>query len=73
MTQPTDKAKAEFEYALENFIFANPNEALKVLTGHFVGLTIAMLAQNGYKADGDVLIDGGSARNITIHKPKDTP
>ena len=42
--------------------------ALSVLTGHFVGLAVAMIGARGYPDDRDILIDGGASRDITIHR-----
>ena len=49
---------------------ASPKKALALLTGHFVGLTLALLRSQGHEPDGDILIDCGDSRDITIHKPK---
>lgn len=45
--------------------------ALSVPTSHFVGLAVAMLRTRGFPDDRDIFLDGGSSRDITIHKKKD--
>jgi hypothetical protein len=42
--------------------------ALSVLTGHFVGLAVAMISARGYPDDRDIFLDGGTSRDITIHQ-----
>ena len=42
--------------------------ALSVLTGHLVGLAVAMIGARGHPDDRDIFIDGGTSRDITIHQ-----
>lgn len=48
-----------------------PADALAVITGTFVSLTLAVVKNAGHAVDGDLRIDGGKNRDITIHAPKD--
>lgn len=63
-------AAEHFEDALIAMIEVSTPDALSVLTGAFVGLTIECLKRQGHIPDGDILIDGGESRDVTIHKPK---
>ena len=47
-----------------------PADALAVITGTFVHLTLAVVKHAGHSIDGDLKIDGGKQRDITIHAPK---
>lgn len=46
------------------------SEALSLVTGAFVSLTLLVLEANGHKPEGDIRIEGGKNRDITIHAPK---
>lgn len=48
-----------------------PIDALAVITGAFVSLTLAVVKNAGHSVEGDLRIDGGENRDITIHAPKD--
>lgn len=45
-------------------------EVLTILTGHFVGLVVEVLRRSGNTPDGEIHIDGGKRRDITIHAVK---
>lgn len=45
-------------------------DVLSALIGHFVGLTLELAISNGCDVDRQITIDGGSARDITIHAAK---
>ena len=47
-----------------------PANALVVITGAFVSLTLAVVKNAGHSIGGDLKIDGGKQRDITIHAPK---
>ncbi len=64
-----DSAQA-FENALVRLVDESPSQALCIVTGAFVSLTLIMLEANGHKPEGDISIDGGENRDITIHAPK---
>jgi ketosteroid isomerase-like protein len=49
---------------------ADVQDVLALLTGSFVALTLEMLRREGHDPKGDVLLDGGENRDITIHAPK---
>jgi len=49
-----------------------PAEALAIITGTFVSLTLAVVKNAGHSVDRDLKIDGGANRDITIHAPKAT-
>lgn len=65
----TDVQK-NFEEALLALVDESPSEALSVITGCFVSLTLGLLRSRGHEPDGDIKIDGGENRDITIHAPK---
>ena len=46
--------------------------ALQLITGMFVGLTLEYMRRRGYEPSGDIKIDGGHQRDITIHAAKPT-
>ena len=66
-------AEQNFEKALLDLAGENVSLALSVLAGCFVSLTLEMLRRNGHEPDGDIKIDGGDQRDITIHAPKMVP
>lgn len=45
-------------------------DVLALLTGAFVSLTLELLRRQGHAAAGEIRIDGGKQRDITIHAPK---
>lgn len=49
----------------------SPSQALCIVTGAFVSLTLLLLEANGHKPEGDIHIDGGKNRDIAIHAVKD--
>jgi ketosteroid isomerase-like protein len=49
---------------------ADVQDVLALLTGTFVALTLEMLRREGHDPKGDILLDGGENRDITIHKAK---
>jgi hypothetical protein len=67
--------------ATENFVEAfdalldeiGDAEALAIITGIFVSLTLFVVKQAGHSPDCDLKINGGINRDITIHKPKVAP
>lgn len=59
------------EKALLELVREDASATLSVLTGLFVSLTIEVLRRQGHVPDGEIRIDGGDQRDITIHKPKD--
>lgn len=66
----TDPAQV-FERALMRLVDESPSQALCIVTGAFVSLTLLLLEANGHKPEGDIHIDGGKNRDITIHAAKD--
>lgn len=64
------KAEKNFEKALLELAGEDVSTALSVLTGCFVSLTLEVLRRKGHVPDGDIKIDGGDQRDITIHPPK---
>lgn len=63
-------AVKNFEDALLHMIEEDVQTALCLLTGAFVGLTLELIRREGNDPIGDVLIDGGECRDITIHAAK---
>ena len=66
------EAQKQFEEAVDRLVDESPKMALKIITAYFVGLTTALLTAHGEDADQEIVIDGGEARNITIHAVKGT-
>jgi hypothetical protein len=64
------RAEKNFEKALMELAGEDVSTALSVLTGCFVSLTLEVLRRKGHVPDGDIKIDGGDRRDITIHPPK---
>jgi ketosteroid isomerase-like protein len=62
-----DKLGAAIAEAVSN---ADVQDVLALLTGAFVALTLEMLRREGHDPKGDILLDGGENRDITIHKAK---
>lgn len=63
-------AVENFENALLRLVEEDAQTALCLLTGAFVGLTLELIWRQGHEPVGDVLIDGGESRDITIHAAK---
>ena len=62
----TEKLQAAFVELIE----ADPAQALQLITGMFVGLTVELVSRQGVDASRDILIDGCARRDITIHALK---
>lgn len=65
-------AEKNLHNAVVALVDESPALALSVLTGHFVGLTVALLTAQGHPDDREIFLDGGTSRDITIHKKKET-
>ena len=63
-------AAENFENALLRLVEEDAQTALCLVTGAFVGLTLELIRRQGHEPVGDVLIDGGESRDITIHAAK---
>ncbi len=63
-------AAENFENALVRLVEEDAQTALCLVTGAFVGLTLELIRRQGHEPVGDVLIDGGECRDITIHAAK---
>jgi hypothetical protein len=63
-------AEQNFEKALLDLAGEDVSLALSVLTRCFVSLTLEMARRNGHEPDGDIKINGGDQRDVTIHAPK---
>lgn len=64
---PTQQA---FIDALDRMLEESPSEALPIITGVFVGAVVCITEAYGHDTSGEVRIDGGKERDITIHAPK---
>ncbi|HEX5278147.1 MAG TPA: hypothetical protein VFW42_10815 [Fluviicoccus sp.] len=64
------QAEERFVEALGDLIKEDVVNALAVLTGAFVGLTVEMVSRQGHVSTGDITIQGGNERDITIHAEK---
>ncbi len=69
----TQQLQDACEQAFLNLIQEDSEKALILVTGMFVGLTVEYSKRRGYDTDCDIKIDGGTGRDITIHKPKQLP
>jgi hypothetical protein len=49
---------------------ARPVDVLSILTGAFVGLTVELVRRQGHDTSKAIKVDGGLARDITIHALK---
>lgn len=67
---PGASAVQNFEGALLHLVEEDAQTALCLLTGAFVGLTLELIRLQGHEPVGDVFIDGGESRDITIHAAK---
>lgn len=63
-------AQQAFEKAFYDLIDESPSTALRCVTGAFVALTVQLAEQAGADTSLEILIDGGPARDVTIHPPK---
>ena len=65
----TQKLQNEFLKLVET----DADAALQLITGMFVGLTLEYMRRRGHEPSGEIRIDGGHQRDITIHaeKPRD--
>jgi hypothetical protein len=70
VTLSTKHLEDALEQAFINLVEADVEKALILVTGMFVGLTKEYSKRRGYDTDCDIKIDGGTGRDITIHKPK---
>ena len=66
----TTRAEKNFEKALLDLAGEDVATALAAVTGCFVSLTLEVLRRKGHVPDGDIKIDGGTNRDITIHASK---
>ena len=64
------RAEKNFEKALLELAGEDVSTALSVLIGCFVSLTLEVLRRKGHVPEGDIKIDGGDQRDITIHPAK---
>ena len=64
-------ATENFENALVRLVEEDAQTALCLVTGAFVGRTLELIRRQGHEPVGDVLIDGGECRDITIHAAKE--
>jgi hypothetical protein len=72
MTAKFDKAAERFTNALEDMLGIDYPSALVIVTGTFVSLTLEVMRRNGHESTGEVRIDGGTNRDVTIHAQKET-
>lgn len=63
-------AAEKFENALMRLVEEDAQTALCLVTGAFVSLILELIRRQGHEPVGDVLIDGGESRDITIHAAK---
>ena len=68
-----NKVEASFRKTFDEFIDLSYERALAVVTGMFVSLAVAVVESHGNGSDGDIEIDGGENRDITIHAVKSMP
>ncbi len=58
----------KLEGAFLELVEADTEAALQLVTGMFVGLTLEYMRRRGHDPSGDIRIDSGGKRDITIHK-----
>ena len=73
MSSEFDRAAKRFREALEDMLGTDYTAALSIVTGTFVSLTLEVMRRHGHDPKGEVRIDGGKNRDVTIHAPKETP
>lgn len=59
-----------FQTALLDMLENDYAATLSIVTGTFVSLTMEVLRRNGHESDGEIRIDGGENRDVTIHARK---
>jgi hypothetical protein len=67
-----EKLQKNFEKAVIELAQEDISTALSVLTGCFVSLVLEVMRREGHDPDGDIKIDGGEKRDITIHAVKES-
>lgn len=70
MSKELTPAQQAFNDALDRMLEESPSEALSIITGAFVGTVVGITEAYGHDTSGEVRIDGGKERDITIHAPK---
>lgn len=66
-----ERAAERFQEGLIEMLGVDSDAALSVVTGTFVSLTLEVVQRNGYDTSGQIRVDGGDNRDVTIHAPKD--
>lgn len=67
------EAAERFESAIVDMVGIDYAGTLSLVTGVFVGLALEVLRRNGHNPEGEVRIDGGESRDVTIHAAKSAP
>lgn len=70
MTASFDEAANLVQAALIEAINIDAGATLSIVTSAFVSITLETIRRRGFEPDGEVKIDGGKERDITIHAPK---
>lgn len=69
---PSSAYEAYQEALVRLVVEVGLHEALCIITASFVDLVMLATEHAGHKTDGEIKIDGGTSRDITIHAPKET-
>lgn len=64
------QAAERFQSALVDMLNVDYQAALSIVTGTFVSLTLEVIRRHGHDPKGEVRVDGGKNRDVTIHAPK---
>lgn len=70
MSKELTPAQQAFVDAFGPVLDEGPDIALVLITAMFVDTTVGVTEANGYDTSGEIRIDGGKERDITIHAPK---
>ena len=64
----TKDIQAAIDQALNEY---SVEDVVSAVTGNFVGLVVELVKRKGGDEDGEIKIDGGKNRDITIHAEKE--
>lgn len=70
MSKELTPAQQAFVDAFDHLLAESPVMALVMITGMFVATAVGVTEAHGHDTSGEVRIDGGKERDITIHAPK---
>ena len=71
MSTQFDRGAKLFQQGLKDMLATSYGEALAIVTGTFVGLTLEVMRRHGHDNTKEIHIDGGESRDVTIHAKKE--